>query len=361
MWPSVRISILPSGNDRHGRLPPGVATARRYPYVSPGPLLPGTRQPPRWRGAAGPRTLTRRTEPSPSSELSRLTSTGASSRTWVAQAVESAVTASSPSAKLSGWVCAARSAPTISAHRPNTDPIAARCCQPCESSSPPIALDSDCGSSRRGRPRLAAPGAPAEAAADRPGRSGSSFWSGPGPRPKPAGRSPRARASALATASASTASRARSWPLPFTDHGARADGEPRAVEHRRDVGGHRRGDQDLFGPGHQRGQPVPAPGVELGEHVVEDQHRVLAALAEQREAGQPQRERQRPGLPVAGVAAGRHAADRQLELVPVRADQADAALKLAGPDGGQRLQQGGLDHGRLGTGHVLELIVSIQR
>src|SRR6185437_13382740 len=101
-----------------------------YPYVSPGPLLPGTRHPPRCRGGAGPRILTRRTDPSPSSVLSRLTSTVASSRTWVAQAVESAVTVSWPSAKLSGRVCAARSAPTISAHRPNTEPIAARCCQP---------------------------------------------------------------------------------------------------------------------------------------------------------------------------------------------------------------------------------------
>ena len=63
---------------------------------------PGTRQPPRCRGGAGPRTLTRRTVPSPSSALSRRTSCGASSRTWVAQAVESAVTASSPSANASG-------------------------------------------------------------------------------------------------------------------------------------------------------------------------------------------------------------------------------------------------------------------
>src|SRR5690349_3372981 len=41
MWPSVRIFILPSGNDRHGRLPPGVATARRLSVRVAGPLAAG--------------------------------------------------------------------------------------------------------------------------------------------------------------------------------------------------------------------------------------------------------------------------------------------------------------------------------
>ena len=64
---------------------------------------------------------------------------------------------------------------------------------------------------------------------------------------------------------------------------------------------------------------------------------------------------------MAGVPAGRHAANGQLELVPVRADQADAAVKLAGPDPRQRLEEGGLENGGLGGGHVLELITIIQR
>ena len=131
----------------------------------------------------------------------------------------------------------------------------------------------------------------------------------------------------------------------------------------RDVGGHRGGDQDLLGVGDQAGQPVPAARVELGEHVVQDQHRVLATLPQQVEAGQPQRERERPGLAVAGVAAGGQRADGQLELVAVRADQADAAVELAGPDRGQRRQQCLLAalsvprRSRLGGGCVLESIL----
>ena len=64
---------------------------------------------------------------------------------------------------------------------------------------------------------------------------------------------------------------------------------------------------------------------------------------------------------MAGVAAGGQPADGQLELVPVRADQADAAVQFAGPDSGQRLEHGGLERGRLERGHVIEPIVSIKR
>ena len=46
-------------------------------------------------------------------------------------------------------------------------------------------------------------------------------------------------------------------------------------------------------------------GVELGEHVVEDQHRVVAVGAQQVVGRQPQRQRERPGLAVAGVALDR--------------------------------------------------------
>ena len=59
------------------------------------------------------------------------------------------------------------------------------------------------------------------------------------------------------------------------------------------------------------GQAAPPLSVELGENVVEDQHRVVAVGAEQFEAGEPQRERERPGLAVAGVALGRQVAEPQ--------------------------------------------------
>jgi hypothetical protein len=59
---------------------------------------------------------------------------------------------------------------------------------------------------------------------------------------------------------------------------------------------------------------------------------------------------------VAGVPAGGQAADGQLELVPVRADQADAPVELAGPDPGQRLKQR-----RLQCTDIVELITIFQR
>ena len=175
------------------------------PYVSRGPRLPRTRHSPGLRAAVtGPRTFTRCTDPSPSSTLSRRTSWAASSRSWVAQAVESAATVSSPSVSDSGVVWAASSGPTISAHRPNTEPVAAASVHPWSPIRPSIAAVSGCGSSRRSR----RPERPGE-----PGRAGEP--GGPAGRsvPGPAGRAglfPLARDSALARCSASRASRARS-------------------------------------------------------------------------------------------------------------------------------------------------------
>ena len=57
------------------------------------------------------------------------------------------------------------------------------------------------------------------------------------------------------------------------------------------VAGDGRGDQHLLGRADQGGEPVPAARVQLGEHVVQDQHRVLAARAQQVEAGEAERER----------------------------------------------------------------------
>ena len=73
----------------------------------------------------GPRTLTPVTVPLPSSEFSLRMSWARSSLTCVAQAVESAMTSSSPSVKPPGLVWAASASPTICSHRPNTEPTAA--------------------------------------------------------------------------------------------------------------------------------------------------------------------------------------------------------------------------------------------
>ncbi len=53
-----------------------------------------------------------------------------------------------------------------------------------------------------------------------------------------------------------------------------------------------------------------AVAVELGEDVVEDQDRVVAVGAQQVVGRQPQRQRERPGLAVAGVAADRQPGSR---------------------------------------------------
>ncbi len=57
-----------------------------------------------------------------------------------------------------------------------------------------------------------------------------------------------------------------------------------------------------------------------------DEHRLDAVGAQQVVRGQPQRQRERPGLAVAGVALGRQLAQGQGQVVAVRADQGDAAL-----------------------------------
>ncbi len=76
---------------------------------------------------------------------------------------------------------------------------------------------------------------------------------------------------------------------------------------------------------------APATGVELGEDVVEDQHRVVAGRAQQLVGRQPQRQREGPRLPVAGVALDRQLAQRAEQVVAVRAHQRDPAVELVGP------------------------------
>src|SRR5260370_1095719 len=126
-------------------------------------------------------------------------------------------------------------------------------------------------------PRTAAPGPPRSG-------SGSSCPGGPAGVPGSgrtrvsgrAGYTPLAAASARASASAR---RARSSPSPGTLHPPVADRKPRAGQPARHVGRGRRRDQRLLGGDGKLGQPVPAAGVELGEHVVEQQHRILAVRA----------------------------------------------------------------------------------
>ena len=65
-------------------------------------------------------------------------------------------------------------------------------------------------------------------------------------------------------------------------------------------------------------QGLAAPGVELGEHVVEQQHRRLpASAATTLVGGQPQGQGQRPLLALGGVGPGRQAVDGQVEVVAV--------------------------------------------
>src|SRR6478736_3571517 len=93
-------------------------TRAAQPYVSRGPG-PWDRRSPRLQvGALGPSTFSSATVPSPTSASSRDRIEEDSSRIWVAQAVESARTVSTPSAKVSGVQWAATSPPTMLAHRP---------------------------------------------------------------------------------------------------------------------------------------------------------------------------------------------------------------------------------------------------
>ena len=83
--------------------------------------------------------------------------------------------------------------------------------------------------------------------------------------------------------------------------------------------------------GDHLGQPAPAPVVQLGEDVVQDQHRLVAVGPQQVVGGQPEGQRERPRLAVAGVAAcAGSSPSRQHQVVAVRADQGHAAFELGG-------------------------------
>ena len=147
--------------------------------------------------------------------------------------------------------------------------------------------------------------------------------------------SARARSSPSGSWLGGSAGLGRLWGSSLlTDDLAAAHGVPHPGQRRGHVGADRRGDQHLLGAGDQLGELGAALGVELGEDVVEDQDRVVAVGAQQVVRRQPQRERERPRLPVRGVALDRQpvlvraVAEAEQQLVAVRADQRDAAVEL---------------------------------
>ena len=143
--------------------------------------------------------------------------------------------------------------------------------------------------------------------------------------------------------------------------GRRTALDPAAVHRKPDaaeVGGHvvrdRGGDQNLLrARGHPR-QRSTAPVVQLGEHVVEDQHRFDAVRAQQPVGGQPQREGQRPRLAVARVPLRRARAEPQLQIVAVRADEAHPPLDLLAAHLDERGEQQRLQLVRRGGQHTVQ-------
>jgi hypothetical protein len=82
--------------------------------------------------------------------------------------------------------------------------------------------------------------------------------------------------------------------------------------------------------------------VELGEHVVEQEHRWAAdALAHQAVCGESQRQRQAALLALRGVRARRHRPQRDLEVVPVRSHRAHGAAHVVGAGRGERVGETG--------------------
>jgi hypothetical protein len=83
------------------------------------------------------------------------------------------------------------------------------------------------------------------------------------------------------------------------------DVEPGARQLPRHVFDRSSGDEHLLSGLDQAGECVAAARVELGEYVVEDEHRLVAVGPEQVVGGQSQGEGERPRLPVTGEAARR--------------------------------------------------------
>ena len=142
-------------------------------------------------GPAGPRTSMRRTDPSPSPALSLATMRGASSLSWVAQAVEPVATCTTASSNPVTWECWATSGPTMPAQSVKMRWAASCSSQPWSWTTSPSSSDSGLGvlALRRGpawpgATRRLRPGSPA-----RPCRG--TRWRCPGPGPSVVGASAR--------------------------------------------------------------------------------------------------------------------------------------------------------------------------
>ena len=117
--------------------------------------------------------------------VSRRTTAGANSLSWVAQAVESVRTTSLPSAKRSGPLCAPTSGPTSSPHRANIEATSRSTCQPWSSTSRSVRRRGSAGRGRRDarrrrRPLRGGPVATARAVLAARGRAGGGAGEGPG-------------------------------------------------------------------------------------------------------------------------------------------------------------------------------------
>ena len=131
---------------------------------------------------------------------------------------------------------------------------------------------------------------------------------------------------------------------------------PAPAEHLGHVRPDRGRDEHLLAVGDEGRQPLTAPGVELGEDVVEDEHRVVAEVtAQEAVCRELESQREAPRLAVAGIALRRELAERQDEVVAVRPDEGDAALDLVGPHLLEALEHAGaqlLDLGHLTGGET---------
>ena len=258
------------------------------------------------------------TVPSPRCSLSSATSWGAIMRSWVAQAVESVRTVSTVSAYASGRECSALTGPTSGAQRASSVCTLISVAQPLARPGDRRRRTAAWGRGRRdGRRRPA-------------GRccAGRAYAAGAGsrrPTGRPCGpdrdRSGRAGVGLRRRGSSGSRAPVCCWArgggpgvVPLTGlSGLSHAGDDLAVGHLK------RRPCSCSGTSAPtaavtstcsaaltpRGQPLPPGGVELGEHVVQDQHRLDAVGAEQAEAAQLQGQRERPGLAVAGVPPGR--------------------------------------------------------
>ena len=262
---------------------------------------------------------------------------GASSFSWVAQAVESVRTTSLPVGERLGGECAPISAPTSSVHRAKTPRTCRSSSQPCSATSRPTCAPSSCGSRSSGwallrpwlprrarralragspRPRGGRPARPRRASSPARGR-GRRRW-----------RSSSAARRRVGVARASSAHSSRVTSPSATTKRAPASAAGTSA-------GTAAVTSTCSAPATSSASWRAALGVELGEHVVQDQDRVVAVGAQQVVRRQPQRQRERPRLAVRGVAldrqplvGGARRREGQQQVVAVRADQREAAVEL---------------------------------